>query len=56
MPEKYRDNAKVELAGNLNVRELSDEEIEARLAALSVTMRPADTNLDTHKKDQQEGE
>lgn len=34
---KYRENSKVEFSGNLNVGEMSEEEIRAELAALAVT-------------------
>ena len=37
-PDKYRDNAKVELGGSLNVTDLSDDEIAAKLAAYGVTV------------------
>lgn len=33
-PEKYRDNAKVELSGHLSMSEMSDDEIRAELATL----------------------
>lgn len=35
MPEKYRDNSKVELSGSLALNQMSDEEIRAELAALA---------------------
>lgn len=35
-PEKYRENSRVELAGNLNVNQMSEDEIRAELAALGV--------------------
>lgn len=34
-PEKYRENAKIELSGNLNVNAMTDEEIAAELAGLA---------------------
>ena len=37
-PEKYRENAKIEVAGSLNVTNLSDEELAAKLAAHGVTV------------------
>ena len=47
MPEKYRDNAKLELAGRLELGKLSDEELDQELAALTAqvghsTLKPAD--------------
>jgi hypothetical protein len=33
-PEKYRENSRVELAGNLNVNQMTEEEMRAELAAL----------------------
>jgi len=35
LPEKYRENSKVELAGSLALNTMSDEEIRAELAALT---------------------
>ena len=35
MPEKYRDNAKLELAGRVELSKLSDEELDEELAALT---------------------
>lgn len=34
-PEKYRENSKIELSGQLNVNTMTDEEIAAELAALT---------------------
>lgn len=35
MPEKYRDNAKLELAGRLELTKLTDDELDQELAALT---------------------
>ncbi|MGZ3184380.1 MAG: hypothetical protein ACXU8N_18240 [Telluria sp.] len=34
-PEKYRENSKVELAGSLDLRRLTDDELDAELAQLA---------------------
>lgn len=34
-PDKYRDNSKVELSGSLDLRKLSDDEIEAEISKLA---------------------
>jgi hypothetical protein len=40
LPDKYRENSKVELTGNLNVTSMSDEEILAELSLLKATISP----------------
>jgi len=35
MPEKYRENSKLELSGSLAINQMSDEEMRAELAALT---------------------
>lgn len=48
MPEKYRENSKIELSGHLAVNDMSDDEIRAELAALtagSVLPVPADDDV-----------
>jgi hypothetical protein len=37
-PEKYRENSKLELAGSLQLTTLSDDELEAEIAALAATV------------------
>lgn len=41
-PEKYRDNAKLELGGHLALGQMSDEEIRAELAALAQSVASPD--------------
>lgn len=41
-PEKYRENSKLEVSGQLDLRKLSDDEIDAELAALSAVVKAAD--------------
>jgi len=42
-PEKYRENSKIELAGQLAVTDMTEDEIRAELAALAATgVMPAD--------------
>lgn len=38
MPEKYRDNAKLELAGRVELSKLSDDELDQELLALQATV------------------
>jgi hypothetical protein len=39
---KYRENSKLEVSGQLDLRKLSDDEIDAELAALSAVVKAAD--------------
>lgn len=41
-PDKYRENSKLEVSGQLDLRKLSDDEIDAELAALSAVVKAAD--------------
>jgi hypothetical protein len=43
-PDKYRDNAKVEPGDSLDVKNLSDEELKAKLAAYRVTVMQGATS------------
>lgn len=40
-PEKYRENSKVELHGSLDLRRMSDEELDAEIASLATRLAAA---------------
>jgi len=50
-PEKYRDNSKLELAGSLELRKLSDEEIDEELAQLVALVGHSTTKQDSDVSD-----